>query len=234
MKIIDFHSHILPGIDDGSKNIETTISMLKLCYTNGVEVIVATPHFYADSDRIETFLDRRNKAYEQISQLNLKETPSILLGAEIAFFSGISKAEKISELGMDGSNTILLEMPFCTWDEAIMTEVEALIYKRGFNIIVAHLERYLKIKGNKPMVKRLLELPVTVQINAETLVDGRLKRQALKLFKNGQAHILGSDCHGKHHRVPNLWLGRQVVIDKLGQDILDNIDRKGNELLHIE
>lgn len=115
---------------------------------------------------------------------------------------------------------MLLEMPFVTWSDSVVQEVRDLIEKRHFHIILAHIERFLQIPGNKPYVRQILELPVTVQVNAETLLDFRQKGKMLKMFKKGQAHIIGSDCHGMHHRVPNLWLGREVLEKKLGHEFL--------------
>ena len=67
MEVIDFHSHVLPGIDDGSRNIETSIEMLRLSRNAGVDRMIATPHFYADEDRIEHFLEKREHQTVMIS-----------------------------------------------------------------------------------------------------------------------------------------------------------------------
>lgn len=126
---------------------------------------------------------------------------------------------------------MLLEMPFVTWSNSVVQEVRDLIEKRHFHIILAHIERFLQIPGNKPYVRQILELPVTVQVNAATLLDFRQKGKMLKMFKKGQVHIIGSDCHGMHHRVPNLWLGREVLEKKLGHEFLENMDSYGTKLL---
>ena len=76
-----------------------------------------------------------------------------------------------------------------------------------------------------------MELPVTIQLNAECLLDWRHRRMLLKLLKEGRAHVLGSDCHGAHHRVPNLAEGRAVIEKKLGRSILDQLDQRGTTLL---
>lgn len=76
-----------------------------------------------------------------------------------------------------------------------------------------------------------MELPVTIQLNAECLLDWRHRHTLLKLLKEGRAHVLGSDCHGAHHRVPNLAEGRAVIEKKLGRSILDQLDQRGTTLL---
>lgn len=80
-------------------------------------------------------------------------------------------------------------------------------------------------------MEQVLRLPVTVQVNAETLMDFRQKGRMIKMFRNGTAHIIGSDCHGMHHRMPNLWLGREVLDKKLGEDFLKSMDTYGGRLL---
>jgi protein-tyrosine phosphatase len=230
MSVIDFHSHVLPGIDDGSRNTETSIDMLSLCKKNGVDIVVATPHFYADSNRVERFVENRKIAYDKIMG-DCADIPQVIMGAEIAYFEGISKAEKIDALTIGDTDIMLLEMPFVIWSDSVMQEVRDLIEKRHFHIIIAHIERFLRIPGNKPYVKELIQMPVTVQVNAETLLDFRQRSRMFKLFKEGKAHILGSDCHGMHHRRPNLWEGREALSGKFGTEILERIDIYGSDLL---
>lgn len=185
MGVIDFHSHILPGIDDGSRNVETSIGMLRMCKEHGVDIMIATPHFYADSNTVERFIDSRQKAYDKVMAENM-DIPQIIMGAEVAFFAGISRAEKTDALKVEGTDIMLLEMPFVTWSNSVVQEVRDLIEKRHFHIILAHIERFLQIPGNKPYVRQILELPVTVQVNAATLLDFRQKGKMLKMFKKGQ------------------------------------------------
>lgn len=231
MSVIDFHSHILPGIDDGSRNVDTSIGMLRMSREHGVDVMIATPHFYADSNRVERFVENRQRAYEQVMACGAADIPQIMMGAEVAYFTGISRAEKVDALRIQGTDIMLLEMPFVTWSDSVVQEVRDLIEKRHFHIILAHIERFLDIPGNRSYVKQILDLPVTVQVNAETLTDFRQRGRMIKMFKKDQAHILGSDCHGMHHRMPNLWLGRQALEKKLGPDILKRVDDYGERLL---
>ena len=119
MGVIDFHSHILPGIDDGSRNVETSIGMLWMCKEHGVDTMIATPHFYADSNTVERFIDSRQKAYDKVMAENM-DIPQIIMGAEVAFFAGISRAEKTDALKVEGTDIMLLEMPFVTWSDSVV------------------------------------------------------------------------------------------------------------------
>ncbi len=232
-EIIDFHTHILPGIDDGSRDADTSCRMLEMAVEQGVDMIVATPHFYASRDRVEHFLEKRARA-EALLREHLAGYPLQLRhGAEVAFFRGISRAEKLDSLTIEGTNLLLLEMPFMPWESSDIDEVETLIEERGYRILLAHLERYLDLPGNKRRIQEILELPVHVQINAESLTDWRKRGHLVRMFRDGQAHVLGSDCHSLHRRPPNLAEGRAVLEKKLGRECLQRIDADGCRLLGI-
>lgn len=234
MSKIDFHSHILPGIDDGARNLETSYNMHQMARQQEVDLMLATPHFYASQDRIDNFLKRREEAWVQFHdtvEASEETEPRIILGAEVAFFDGISRARDIEKLTIQGTNLMLLEMPFEAWNSQQIKEVEYLIKERKFQIIIAHLDRFLWIPGNKKWIKELLELPVSIQINADAFDSWMHTRNLVKLFKEGKAHVLGSDCHGAHHRVPNLQDGRDILEKKAGKEVLEQIDRQGEKLL---
>lgn len=232
MAVIDFHSHILPGIDDGSKDIEMSLHMLNAAAEQQIDVMVATPHFYAGSTTPEKFLRCRKKALELLPEQALSGLPRIICGAEVAYFSGISRADNIEALCIEGTNLLLLEMPFAAWTERNIREVELLL-NRGMQPVIAHFERFFRFQKDKQMMPELLELPVCVQLNAECLLSWKSRRQALSLLKNGQAHLLGSDCHNIGSRPQNLGKGRAVVERKLGRDVLEEIDDIGTNLLNL-
>lgn len=233
--IIDFHSHILPGIDDGSRDLDTSMAMLEQIRAQQTDILIATPHFYATQDRIDTFLQHRQQAYDAfckaIAGCGWTDYPQILTGSEVAFFNGISRSEEICRLTIEGTDLLLLEMPFALWNEHIIEEVSNLIQDRHLRIMIAHLDRFIRMPGNKKYIRQLLELPVYVQLNAECLTDWRHRHIFLKMLEEGTAHVLGSDCHGAHHRVPNLKAGRDMIQKKKGIQLLEKIDRQGYELL---
>ena len=231
MAIIDMHCHILPGVDDGARDVETSLAMLEASRAQGVQYMVATPHFYATRDRVDTFLDRRREAWETLKPRMGADYPGIVLGAEVAFFRGISRAERLEALTIEGTDCILLEMPFRPWSEDDVDEVSEILEKHGYTIILAHVERYLAMRGNADYIGNLLELPVLAQINAESLLDWRQRGKLIKMVRNGQVHLLGSDCHGIHHRPPNLGEGREILRKKTGTEYLDRIDWRSEELL---
>lgn len=231
--IIDFHSHILPGIDDGSRDVETTCEMLRKSADQGVEVMVATPHFYANQMQMKSFLEQREEAFQQVMEAPREESIRIIKGAEVAFFPGMSRAEELPLLCIENTRLMLVEMPFCSWTNKEIKELEGLI-NRGMTPIMAHLERFYGFQKDKKIMNELLELPVYVQLNAEAFLSWWLRRMPLKLLKNGDAHLLGSDAHSVHRRPPNLAEGRKVIEERLGREALDDIDRLGEKLLQLK
>ena len=230
MAIIDFHSHILPKIDDGSKDLNMSMEMLKRSKEQGITAIVATPHFYADSSTIEHFLEKREHALEQLESNVSFSAPKIVRGAEVCFFAGIGHAEKIEGLCIGSTNLMLLEMPFRAWSEKDLYEVERLL-NGGITPIIAHLERFYQFQQDKELIPALLDFPVVIQLNAECLLHWKQRRQAVKLFKNRQAHLLGSDCHNLTSRPQNLLEGRNTLEKKIGRQCLNQIDQLGASLL---
>ena len=231
MAIIDMHCHILPDVDDGARDVETSLAMLEASRAQGVQYMVATPHFYATRDRVDAFLARRKAAWEALKARMEPDYPKVMLGAEVAFFRGISRAERLEALKIEGTDCLLLEMPFRPWSEDDVDEVSEILEKHGYTIILAHVERYLAMRGNADYIGNLLELPVLAQINAESLLDWRQRGKLIKMVRNGQVHLLGSDCHGIHHRPPNLGEGREILRRKTGTEYLDRIDWRSEELL---
>lgn len=106
-KIIDMHCHILPGMDDGSPDPETSVEMLRRQARQGVEVVCAASHYYADQNSIGTFCDRRAAALERLQAVLPEGLPRIVPAAEVAYFSGISGRRGLSRLCIPGTRTLL-------------------------------------------------------------------------------------------------------------------------------
>lgn len=228
--MIDFHSHILPGIDDGSGSVEESLSMLDALRSQGVETVVATSHFYATRRSPAQFLERREHAYARLCAALPDTAPRILLGAEVLFFPGISRMEELGELCTQGTNVLLLEMPFTTWTEYMIREVKDLAYTGRFTILMAHIERYY-FKQPVSVWDEFLDLGIVMQSNADFFLPFRTRRKALKLLKEGRIHVLGTDCHNMEARAPRMDEAVQTIRKHLGDRTLKDIDALGHQLL---
>lgn len=224
--VVDFHSHILPGVDDGSTSLEQSIAMLRMEAEQGIQRVVATPHFYPHHDSPERFLARRARAEAALREEMEKHTglPELSIGAEVHYFNGISDSDAISELTIDKKRCILIEMPGAPWTDAMYRELEGLHQKQGLLPIIAHVDRYLGRFRTYGIPRKLEKLPVLVQANAEFFLDKFTAPIAMRMLKVGQIHLLGSDCHNLADRKPNLGVALERIQKYAGMDVLNRIN----------
>ena len=226
--IIDFHTHVLPGIDDGSRDIDESKCLLEEELKQGVEYIIATPHFYAVRTSFQSFLEKREKAYQSIRSVSPVQ---ILKAAEVYYFPGMGNADQLREFTIEGTDLLMLEMPFAQWTSEIVEDLRLLIYKQKLSVILVHLERYYAFQKKKEFWENVLELPLAIQLNAGSLLEWRGRRFDLRLMKTGRPVVLGTDCHNMKSRKPNMGEGRAVIEKKLGAGMLEQIDCYGTNLL---
>lgn len=220
--MLDFHSHFLPGIDDGSDSVETSLAMLNAWQEQGITDICATPHFYAEQNNPERFIARRNAAFQKVKEATNNNLPNIRLGAEVLFFDGISRYEGLHELCLEGTDLLLLEMPFRTWTSHMIEEVGIIASTTGIMPVAAHIERYLD--QPRKLVKEFLNLNIFIQSNAEFFLDRRTQRQALKMLKKGTITFIGTDAHNLGHRSVNIGPALDVIENSLGDKFLNQVE----------
>lgn len=218
--MIDFHTHILPKMDDGSKSTEESIAMLKMQAEQGIRWVVATPHFYAEHESPQDFLQRRNHSYQslqkEIERQGLQDQlPKIRLGAEVRYFEGISHSDVIQNLKIEGTELLLLEMPFVSWSKRIIQEVQIIRQQPQMTVLLAHVERYRGIQGFF-FERKLEEIGALIQSNAEFFLNKKSRKKALHLFEQGKINLLGSDCHNCTVRPPNLGEAMQLLTEQFG------------------
>lgn len=190
---IDFHSHILPGADHGSDNLETSLDMVRRAGEAGVELMIATPHFYPSVDSFAQFETRRTQCtYELKRSLNRIRAPQLLIGAEVHICEGLEHLDELEYLCVEGTNTLLLEMPHSSWSKRLYRTIEALKSDRRMNIVLAHIERY----PMREMIELLEHMDLKAQVNAAVLCKILKKRRILRLIQEGKVWALGSDAHG--------------------------------------
>lgn len=228
--IPDLHSHILPRMDDGSRSAEMTRGMLDAMWAQGVRQLAATPHFYATNDGIDRFLTRRAQAVTALQAVyDPAVHPALVLGAEVAYFHGISHADQIRAMAYQGSPFILIEMPFTRWEDSVIEELLAIREELDLQPIVAHVERYIfqQKHGTLPM---LLENGILIQSNAEFFLDSKTRKKALKLLERGEIQFLGSDSHNLLGRKPNLGEAIKVIEQAGLADALRELESAGQAL----
>lgn len=209
--------------------------MLRAEREHGVSTVIATPHFYADKDDPAAFLKGRERAYrnlrEEINNHSDEQFPEILLGAEVAYFEGMSDCEELLKLNIDGTKLLLLEMPAIKWNERMVAEVVAVYEKTGLVPVIAHIDRYIKVFNDKRMADWFSGLPVLIQANANFFSGWKYTRLALKMFDRGQIHLLGTDCHNTESRPPQMNLATEALKKKFGEGVISYLERNERKAL---
>lgn len=214
--MIDLHSHILPGVDDGARSLREARDLAVAAAAEGVEAIAATPHVRSDyptrAERMELGVAelRRDFANEGIAV-------EVLHGAEIELgrLWEIPREELVRlSLGQTG-RYVLLEFPYRGWPPAAKAAIYTL-RDLGMAPLLAHPERNPAVQDNPERLQPLVENGAIVQITAAS-VDGRLGRAsqetAERLLELGLVRVLASDAHGPHIRGAGLAAGAQRLGD---------------------
>lgn len=188
---IDFHSHILPAADHGSSNLETSLKQVALARAAGVEVLVATPHFYPRYDSAAKFLDRRAETAELLRSALPADAPKLLVGGEIQLCRGLERMPELEKLCIEGTNVLLLELPPTFSMQHYEQTLDALLYERKLQVVLAHIDRY-----NSSVIDLLLDIGFRGQLNLDAFSSWRRKKQALQWAKSPCIVALGSDLHG--------------------------------------
>lgn len=227
--MIDLHSHILPKMDDGSKSLQETMQMLRSSAQQGVTLMAATPHFYADREDPERFLRRRAQSFAQLEQ---EELPvELLLGAEVAYFPGMGRCEALQQLCIGQSKLILIEMPFSNWTDRMIDEILQLQAGFGLSPVLAHVERYYDAASLLKYKDLLLGEEVLFQSNAESFLPFFGGKRMMTMLKKQQIHFLGTDCHGMTKRPPNMGEAAKKIQKSLGSHTLQTLNESALTIL---
>lgn len=209
--MIEIHSHVLPGIDDGAKDVQEAAGLLSLLKEQGVSSVVMTPHFYPDRHKLEEFQEKRDNAYFTLFQ-SLGEPwekgrafdMDLILASETLISDTLFAYDSLEALCISGTNYLLLELPYSKeWSGSVFRLIDKLMARYGVTPIIAHIERYdaIRHKPEKNLVE-LLDLGCLLQMNIDSLIERGSRRLAMKLVKKGYIDVVGSDCHSLISRPP--------------------------------
>ncbi len=219
--MIDLHTHILPGVDDGADRLETSISMLRMAKGSGVTALCATPHFdrasgyenYVTDALEESFLKLEAEAWRM--GIKLLRGMEILAGDDVP---ALLEARRLWTLG--GTRYFLTEFSF-TEDPDYCRIFLADCAKRGFLPVIAHPERYRFIQREPQIAYEWCRSGYGLQINKGSLL-GRFgeesKLTALRLIGHGLAACIASDAHGAHRRTTHMTEVWELLKEDLGEE----------------
>lgn len=229
-EMIDFHCHFLPNMDDGSQSVEESIKILEALSEQSMELVVATPHFIANNESVERFIQRRQVAYEKLLENLYDGLPKIRLGAEVEFYEGISNLEGLKKLCIEGTDILLLEMPNAKWTQGIINELYRIVSYGNIRVMLAHIERCLFMQ-DADIIEYLLRNDVIMQSNASYFIRTLTKRKACRYLRDNIIHVLGSDSHNMTSRPPRMKEALDVIEKKLGIEAIEYLNSVSKELI---
>ena len=201
--MIDFHNHILPGADDGSKSMDMTLNMLKTAQDQGITTIVNTIHFQhpkmEDKNTDYKYVKKiRDMVLQEANNQNIKI--NIKLAAEVYYLPNL--CELISNPLLTINNYMLVEFPMVIVPENYLDTFFNLQLK-GITPILAHPERYRCFQENIDNLQKCIDMGVILQIDAGSIIGHfgkHTKNIAYKMLSKGYCHIIGSDSHNDTKR----------------------------------
>ena len=226
--LTDHHSHIIPGIDDGAKSVEMSMEMIGCLKKQGVQRIVATPHFYAHrEDGIPAYLEKRQQAFDRFRPY-IPEDVNIVLGAEVYVTDYLFNNDDLTGITYGNSRYILTEYPYNSqFGEKTMQKFYALIQNHRFIPVIPHVERYRSLTDNPDFIEELKDIGVIIQTNVSNYADKApffKKRRLMKLIDAGLIDILGTDAHSFSHNTPELYSQAiKNISEKCGKHKLDKM-----------
>jgi protein-tyrosine phosphatase len=224
--LIDLHSHLLPGIDDGSKDLAMSLAMARMAASDGISTIACTPHIlpgvYNNSG--PTIRGAVARLAEGIAEADIPI--SVVAGADVHIAPDLDLQLRNGRvLTLNNSRYFLLEPPH----HVLPPRLEDLIFglqSAGFVPIVTHPERLSWIEGHYDLIGRLVSSSVLMQITAGSLM-GRFGQRprywAERMLDEGLCHLLATDAHNTEQRPPRMADARDFVAQRLGDDEAINL-----------
>ena len=224
--ITDIHCHIIPGVDDGARDMEQSIRMLHIMHDEGIRSVIATYHYHpghmeADADTVQSRFDRLcalAASDDKISDMKL------FPGCEVYYYpSVIEWLDEGRIMTLAGSDYILLEFSY-TIDKRQMEEAVTSVRNAGYIPVIAHVERYSSLTKDIEGIDDLIRRGAYIQINAEAIHAGfRTRSFVKKLLKEEKVHFIATDAHDTSYRAPFIDSAVRYVAKKCKEDYCNRI-----------
>jgi len=207
MNVVDIHCHILPGLDDGSPDMATSIAMARLAAVAGISIVIGTPHWIEDEHETDPAVVRQT-AKDLQAELSSRAIPlSVLPGNEALICPDLPDRVKQGDVLTlaDRGTHLLLELPCLD----LPTFVDDVIFKlqlQGITPVLAHVERYAYVRSDWHVLNRWVQRGCLAQVNASSLDRGRGDDLAQDLVDRGLIACTATDAHDAAHRGPwSVW-----------------------------
>lgn len=213
--MIDLHTHILPFMDDGSGSLDETRQMMESLYNQKVTKVVCTPHFNPAYISLQDFIQKRNESMK----LLVDSPVELITGSETMLHEYLFHYSDISDLCISNTRYLLVEFPFqMNWYVNGFELLKRLMDYYDVIPIIAHIERYQRIKIKDKAIEDIRNLGCLIQLNTSSIVNKKSRRLVMKLMKQDYIDVLGSDCHGMSLRPPVIQEAYDIVLKYMGEE----------------
>lgn len=230
--ITDIHSHIIPYIDDGADNMETSIEMAEIAVSEGIENIICTPHAFSGYDELMERADEQRIELQQ--QLQYRNIPVRLYpGFEVYISDNFLDYEHPERLALNGGSYVLIETDFERIPDC-MNEALYLLKITGLTPILAHPERYLYLKKEFSLCEMWKKNGMLFQINMGSLnglYGSMAQKMARKFFKKGYVDFIGTDAHSAGRRAPLIKDGIAECRRRYGAHTAEQLLKNNKDLM---
>lgn len=227
--MIDMHTHILPGIDDGAFSSDEAIMLTEYLYHQKVTTAVCTPHFYPMETTLEEFVKKRSNAMEEVSHSKIQ----LIAASETYLHRYLFHNNDLKPLCIENTSYLLLELPeMKVWTEEYMKELDKLIGYYNISPIIAHIDRYKPLMRSRKLLRKLKNMGCLLQMNTSAITKADTKRKALSLIEDGYVDLLGSDCHNISYRPPVIGEARRIILHKLGEGTWERLMLNAVKVVH--
>lgn len=234
-KFIDIHSHILPGVDDGARNAEESLAMLRIAVKEGIGQIIVTPHQKPDRHCVSG--NGLMERMEELQSLAKTEGLDIRLhpGGEIFFRQGLADELSNGKLcTLAGSRYVLVEFFPDEHYDYIRDGLYSLL-AAGYRPVVAHVERYIQINKSGERQAELLDMGCCYQVNAGSLTGScgfGMKRTAWQLVKEEMVHFVATDAHrAEGNRTPRMLRCAKLLEKKCSAEYVAQLLYRNAEMI---
>ena len=225
-QFVDIHCHILPGVDDGSQSPEETKAMLEKAWDEGIQIMVATPHYHKQRGKNDIDLIKKQLLLTRKLAKEVHPKMQICLGMEIYYGEDVPELLKTGKaVSIRKSRYILVEFSPGDDFQYILNAVRKL-QMSGHTVIIAHIERYNCLGEDISNVEYLREMGAYLQVNAGSITGsyGRSVKKFLReVLKAHLVQLVGTDAHGPEKRSPKMQEAYKEVVKRCGEEYADQI-----------
>lgn len=226
--MIDLHTHILPGVDDGASTLEEALYLTELLEKQHVKGAVCTPHFNPVSISLQEFVGKRNAAQSRMKDSRI----TLYMGSETFLHKFLFYYSDLADLCIENTRYLLLELPYeAKWKFEVFQQLETLLRYYDLLPVIAHIERYPAVRRKEEEIRHLREIGCLIQTNTGSLFDRQIHKQIFHWMEKGYIDVLGSDCHNTTSRPPVISDALALLDEKFGEEYTESLIQNGDTVI---